>query len=211
MDVQKRGVVDVESGAGTGGGGGGARGLGRVCVFCGASNGGRPEYSAAAWEVGRGLAERGITVIYGGGRAGLMGAVADAALSKGGKVVGVITKLLYGRELGHEGVTDLHVVDTMHERKMMMATLADAFITLPGGLGTFDELFEILAWAQLGIHRKPVGLLNVHGYYDGLMSFLDHVEKENFLRLDHRTEVLFEATVPTLLERLGASTARGPA
>ena len=179
--------------------------LARVCVFCGASNGGRPEYSAAAWELGRGLADRGITVIYGGGRAGLMGAVADAALSRGGKVVGVITKLLYTRELGHEGVTDLQVVETMHERKMMMATMADAFVTLPGGLGTFDELFEILAWAQLGIHVKPVGLLNVSGYYDGLMTFLDHVEKENFLRLDHRTDVLFEAGVVPLLDRLQAS------
>lgn len=180
----------------------------RVAVFCGASNGGRPDYPKAAWELGTALADRGITVIYGGGRAGLMGAVADAALSRGGQVVGVITRLLYGRELGHEGITDLHVVETMHERKMMMATLADAFITLPGGLGTFDELFEILAWAQLGIHTKPVGLLNVNGYYDGLMTFLDHVEKENFLRLHHRTEVLFEPGVATLLDRLQETAAK---
>lgn len=178
------------------------RKLTRVAVFCGASNGARPDYPAAAWELGTALADRGITVIYGGGRAGLMGAVADAALSRGGQVVGVITRLLYGRELGHEGITDLHVVETMHERKMMMATLADAFITLPGGLGTFDELFEILAWAQLGIHAKPVGLLNVNGYYDGLMTFLDHVEKENFLRLHHRTDMLFEPSVVALLDRL---------
>lgn len=184
------------------------RRLSRVAVFCGASNGGRPDYSKAAWDLGTALADRGITVIYGGGRAGLMGAVADAALSRGGQVVGVITRLLYGRELGHEGITDLHVVETMHERKMMMATLADAFITLPGGLGTFDELFEILAWAQLGIHEKPVGLLNVNGYYDGLMTFLDHVEKENFLRLNHRTEVLFEPGVMGLLDRLQETAAK---
>ncbi len=147
--------------------------ISRVCVFCGASDGARPEFRSAAVALGKALAAEGITLIYGGGRAGLMGAVADGCLLSGGKVIGVITKLLEGRELGHSGITSLHVVDTMHERKMMMANLADAFISLPGGLGTLDEMFEILAWAQLGIHDKPVGLLNTCNYYDGVMQFLD--------------------------------------
>lgn len=173
-----------------------------ITVFCGASHGGRPEYATAAFELGRAIAGAGMTLVYGGGRAGLMGAVADSALAAGGRVVGVITKLLEGRELGHTGIHDLRVVETMHERKMMMADLADAFIALPGGLGTLDELFEILAWAQLGIHTKPVGLLNTLGYYDALWTFLDHVEREQFLRLNHRTEVVLEGGVPELLERL---------
>jgi len=178
-----------------------AKGL-RVCVFCGAAHGGRPDYPAAAFELGAALAKRGMTLIYGGGRAGLMGAVADAAIASGGQVIGVITKLLEGRELGHTGLTKLHIVETMHERKMMMADLADAFIALPGGLGTLDELFEILAWAQLGIHSKPVGLLNTAGYYDSLMSFLDHVEREKFLRLNHRTQIVFEPSAAKLLDRM---------
>lgn len=174
----------------------------RVCVFCGAATGARPDYVAGAFAVGKLLAERGITLVYGGGRAGLMGAVADACLGAGGRVVGVITKLLEGRELAHTGVSELFVVETMHERKMMMANLSDAFISLPGGLGTLDELFEILAWAQLGIHAKPVGLLNSAGYYDGLMQFLDHVERERFLRLNHRTEILCDPDATQLLERM---------
>jgi uncharacterized protein (TIGR00730 family) len=174
----------------------------RVCVFCGASHGSRPEYTTAAFELGRGLAERGMTLIYGGGRAGLMGAVADAALGAGGSVVGVITRLLEGRELGHTGVTELHVVETMHERKMKMATMADAFIAMPGGLGTLDELFEILAWAQLGIHRKPVGLLSTAGFYDSLMTFIDHADAEGFVRMNHRTELVVEKSVPALMSRL---------
>jgi len=175
----------------------------RVCVFCGASNGGRADYAQAAQLVGKTLATRGITLIYGGGRAGLMGAVADAALDAGGRVIGVITKLLEGRELAHTGITKLHITDTMHERKAMMAELADAFIGLPGGLGTLDELFEILAWAQLGIHGKPVGLLNICGYYDSLMTFLDHVERESFLRLTPRTEIVLEADAARLIDALG--------
>ncbi|HYF13871.1 MAG TPA: TIGR00730 family Rossman fold protein [Phycisphaerales bacterium] len=176
--------------------------LRRVCVFCGASAGARPEYARDAALLGRAIADHGATLVYGGGRAGLMGTVADAALDNGGKVVGVITKLLQSRELAHTGNTELHVVETMHERKMMMATLADAFIALPGGLGTLDELFEILAWAQLGIHAKPVGLLNTAGYYDRLWSFLDHVEQEHFLRLNHRTSVVMEPSPTALLSRL---------
>jgi uncharacterized protein (TIGR00730 family) len=174
----------------------------RVCVFCGASNGKRPEYPHAAKLLGAELARRNITVVYGGGRAGLMGTVADAALDNGGQVIGIITKLLQDRELAHTGNTELHVVDTMHQRKMMMATLADAFVALPGGLGTLDELFEILAWAQLGIHSKPVGLLNTCNFYDKLWEFVDHVDQENFLRLNHRTDVIFEADVTTMIDRL---------
>lgn len=177
----------------------------RVCVFCGASNGRRPEYPQAAAQLGRELARRNITVVYGGGRAGLMGTVADAALESGGQVIGVITRLLQNRELAHMGATELHVVDTMHERKMMMATLADAFVALPGGLGTLDELFEILAWAQLGIHSKPVGLLNTCNFYDKLWEFVDHVDSENFLRLNHRTDVIFEADATQMIERLATS------
>ena len=176
-----------------------------ICVFCGASNGARPEYPAAAWELGTALARSGITLVYGGGRAGLMGAVADAALASGGKVIGVITTLLKDRELGHTGITELHIVETMHERKMKMATLADAFVAMAGGLGTLDELFEILAWAQLGIHAKPVGLLNTCGFYDGLMTFLDHADQERFLRLDHRTEIVSTASATDLLALLAAS------
>lgn len=179
-----------------------ARQIKSIAVFCGASHGGRPDYAGQAFSLGQLLAQRGITLVYGGGRAGLMGAVADGALAGDGKVVGVITRLLEDRELGHTGITDLRVVETMHERKMMMAELADAFIALPGGLGTLDEMFEILAWAQLGIHAKPVGLLNTAGYYDSLMTFLDHVEQEKFLRLNHRTAVVFDAAIEPLLDRL---------
>jgi uncharacterized protein (TIGR00730 family) len=185
------------------------RELRRICVFCGASHGGRPEYAAGAFDLGRSLAARGITLIYGGGRAGLMGAVADAALAAGGQVIGVITKLLESRELAHTGISELHVVQSMHERKMMMADLADAFIALPGGLGTLDELFEILAWAQLGIHSKPVGLLNTAGFYDPLMVFLDQIERENFLRLNHRTEVVFEGSIDRMLDRLASCAPQG--
>jgi len=174
----------------------------RVCVFCGASAGRGEAYAAAARGLGRALAERGIGVVYGGGRVGLMGLVADGALEAGGEVIGVITRLLMDKELGHTGVAELVVAETMHERKARMAELADAFIALPGGLGTLDELFEILAWAQLGIHSKPVGLLNTAGFYDSLMVFLDHVERELFLRLNHRTDVLFEADAGQLIEGL---------
>lgn len=178
------------------------RAIARLAVFCGASNGARSEYPAAAAAVGRELARRDITLVYGGGRAGLMGAVADAAIEQGGKAIGVITKLLESRELGHTGITELRIVQTMHERKMMMADLADAFIVLPGGLGTLDEMFEILAWAQLGIHSKPVGLMNALGFYDQLWKFLDHVDGENFLRLNHRTRVMIDEDASRLIDKL---------
>jgi uncharacterized protein (TIGR00730 family) len=180
-----------------------------VAVFCGASNGARPEYAQAARELGRAIAKRSGTLIYGGGRAGLMGAVADGALEAGGRVVGVITRLLVDRELGHTGIHELQVVETMHERKMAMANLADMFIALPGGLGTMDEMFEILAWAQLGIHSKPVGLLDTAQYYDPLMALLDQMDREAFLRLNHRTEIVFESDVELLLEKLAACTPPG--
>ncbi|MBS0198309.1 MAG: TIGR00730 family Rossman fold protein [Planctomycetes bacterium] len=180
------------------------RPISRLCVFCGASNGAHEDYPHAARQLGAEMARRRITLIYGGGRAGLMGAVADACLEEGGQVVGVITRLLQNRELEHKGVTSLHVVETMHERKMMMANLADAFIALPGGLGTLDEMFEILAWAQLGIHSKPVGLLNTRGYYDSLMAFLDHVEVESFLRLNLRATIVNSADPQRIIDALAA-------
>ncbi|MBL8760929.1 MAG: TIGR00730 family Rossman fold protein [Phycisphaerae bacterium] len=176
----------------------------RLCVFCGASLGARPEYEAAARGLGGILADRGITLVYGGGNAGLMGAVANGALAKGGQVIGIITRFLKGRELAHEGITELRVTETMHERKAMMATLADAFVALPGGYGTFDEFFEIMAWAQLGIHSKPVGLLNTAGYYDSLITFLDHADRESFLRLKHRSGIAFHAEASELLDQLAS-------
>lgn len=182
-----------------------------ICVFCGAAPGRSPAYQQAAEDLGRAIAQRGYRLIYGGGKAGLMGAVADAALSQKGEVLGVITKLLAGRELAHTGISDLLIVETMHERKMMMATMADAFVALPGGLGTLDETFEILAWAQLGIHAKPVGLLNTQGYYDALMHFLDHVDGQGFLRLNHRTDLIFDGDVNSMLDRLQKSARPGPA
>src|ERR1043165_174167 len=143
----------------------------RVCVFCGSSPGARPEYRQAAEAMGRLLASRRIGLVYGGGNVGLMGLLADAALSAGGEVIGVIPRHLDAREVAHRGLPDLRVVASMHERKALMADLSDAFIALPGGLGTLEEMFEILTWAQLGLHRKPCGLLNVLGYFDRLLSF----------------------------------------
>lgn len=161
-----------------------------VCVFCGSNPGGRPEYLAAAAGLGRLLAGRGITVVYGGARVGTMGALADAALAAGGQVTGVIPEQLVAAEVAHDGLTTLHVVSSMHERKALMAELSDAFIALPGGLGTLEEFAEVTTWAQLGLHAKPTGLLNVLGYYDLLLSFLDHAAAERFLRPEHRALVL---------------------
>jgi uncharacterized protein (TIGR00730 family) len=156
-----------------------------VCVFAGSSAGNRPEYLAAAEDLGRVLAARGIGLVYGGARVGLMGAVADAVLADGGQVIGVIPQALVEKEVAHDGLTDLRVVTTMHERKALMAELADGFVALPGGWGTLDELFEILTWAQLGIHRKPCGLLNVLGYFDSLLAFLDHAMQHGFVRREY--------------------------
>ena len=153
-----------------------------VAVFCASANGARPEYAAAADELGRTLAERGIGLIYGGGKTGLMGAVADGALAAGGHVVGVIPHVLVDLEVAHDGVSELHVTDTMHTRKALMAEKADAFIILPGGYGTFEEMFEVLAWQTLKIHSKPVVLLNVAGFYDTMLAFLDVCDQEGMLR-----------------------------
>lgn len=157
-----------------------------VCVFCGASPGARPIYHEAAANLGRSLAERSITLIYGGGAVGLMGVVADAALAAGGEVIGIIPQSLERAEIGHSGLTRLEVVDGMHARKARMAELADAFIALPGGLGTLEELFEVWTWGQLGYHAKPLGLLEVDGFYARLTDFLDHLVAERFVREQHR-------------------------
>jgi uncharacterized protein (TIGR00730 family) len=176
-----------------------------VCVFCGSSRGARPEYIAAAQALGTALAQRNLTLVYGGGNVGLMGAVADAALKEGGRVLGIIPQHLDDWEVGHRGVTELEIVGSMHERKARMAELSDAFIALPGGLGTFEELFEILTWAQLGLHRKPFGLLNTAGYYNTLLALLDNAVQERFLRPEHRSLVLEEPNDPNrLLDRLAA-------
>jgi uncharacterized protein (TIGR00730 family) len=177
-----------------------------VCVFCG-SQGGKPAvYADAARKLGTLLAGRGLGLVYGAGHVGLMGILADAALAKGGRVVGVIPQDLVDRELAHTGLTELIVVDTMHQRKALMAERSDAFIALPGGYGTLDETFEILTWAQLGYHNKPVGLLNVAGYFDGLLAWLDHAGHEGFLRSKHRDLLTVDVDAERLLDRLGSRT-----
>ncbi len=175
-----------------------------VCVFCGSSPGARPVYRATAEALGRALAEQDRTLVYGGGNVGLMGAAADAALAAGGRVVGVIPQHLVAREVGHVGVTDLRVVSSMHERKQLMADLADAFVLMPGGLGSLEEFFEIWTWGQLGLHRKPYGVLNVDGYFDPLLAFLDHAVEERFVRREHRDLVLIDDEPARLLARLDA-------
>ncbi len=181
----------------------------RLCVFCGSSAGARPDYVAAAAAFGQLLARRGIGLVFGGGRRGLMGALADACLEEGGQVTGVIPAHLWDRELGHTAVADMRVVSSMHERKALMAELADAFVALPGGVGTMEEFFEVWTWGQLGLHAKPYGLLNASGYFDPLIQFLDHMVEEGFLPAQHRAVVLVEREPATLLERL--TTFRPPA
>ena len=175
--------------------------LSSVCVFCGSNGGADPAYLAAARRAGRGLAERGLRLVYGGGKVGMMGAVADAALEAGGEVVGVIPRQIFDLEIGHEGVDDLRVVGSMHDRKALMAELADAFIALPGGIGTFEELFEVFTWAQLGLHRKPLGLLDVADYYRPLEAMLDHAVEERFLRPETRSILVRDDSLGALLER----------
>jgi uncharacterized protein (TIGR00730 family) len=176
----------------------------RVCVFSGSSSGSRLDYLAAADALARELVARDLGVVYGGAGIGLMGRLAESVLARGGSVIGVIPEALAAKELQHRSLTELHVVGSMHERKAMMADLADGFIALPGGLGTLDETFEILAWAQLGLHAKPVGLLNVCGYYDGLIAFLDHAERERFVRPEHRNMLAVAGTPPQLLTRMSS-------
>ncbi len=173
----------------------------RVCVFCGSSSGRNSRYLDAARRMGRTLARRGMGLVYGGGGVGLMAAVADAALEAGGEVVGVIPRALQLRELAHDGLTALHVVGSMHERKAKMAELAEGFVALPGGMGTLEEFAEILTWAQLGLHQRPCGLLDVAGYYRPLVAFFDHAEAEGFLKPEHRRLVLVADDPDALVDR----------
>jgi len=174
----------------------------RICVFCGSSSGGRDGYAAAAASLARHLAARGIGIVYGGGNVGLMGTLADAALAAGGEVIGVIPRFLGSLELAHAGLAELRVVDSMHERKALMAELADAFIALPGGFGTFEEFCEVITWTQLGLHRKPCGILNVEGYYDPLLALFDHATAERFVRPPHRALVISDSRIEPLVKRL---------
>jgi uncharacterized protein (TIGR00730 family) len=173
----------------------------RIGIYCGASPGVRPDYIAAAETLGRMLAERGIGVVYGGGKVGMMGAVARAALDAGGEVIGVIPQSLFNKELGFAEVTDLRVVDSMHARKAMIIEMVSGFITLPGGLGTIEELFEALTWAQLGFHLKPCGLLNIAGYFEPVLSLLDHMVVEEFMQQAHRDMVVVDDDPAALLDK----------
>ncbi|MBY4945650.1 TIGR00730 family Rossman fold protein [Cupriavidus respiraculi] len=176
-----------------------------VCIYCGSSTGNRPEYAAAARAMGRALADSGLALVYGGGKVGLMGMVADAVLAHGGTAIGVIPDALMQKEVGHMGLTELHVVRNMHERKQMMADRSDAFIAMPGGVGTYEELFETFTWLQLGYHAKPVGLLNVAGFYDGMLGFLNHAVGEGFLKTEH-ADLLHVADTPAgILAKLASA------
>ena len=176
----------------------------RVCVFCGSSPGVRPDYVRAAQELGGLLAGRGIGLVYGGAKVGVMGAVADAVLAAGGEAIGVIPHALVSKEVAHQGLTELHVVDTMHQRKALMADLSDGFVALPGGMGTFEEFCEVLTWSQLGFHPKPCGLLNVADYYAPLLALFDRGVDEGFIRPQHRSLVLTETHPAALLARMEA-------
>jgi uncharacterized protein (TIGR00730 family) len=177
--------------------------LRRVCVFCGSNAGARPAYRQAAQTVGRLLGRRGIELVYGGGHIGLMGIVADSCLSEGGRVIGVIPQALADKEVAHAGLTELRIVRSMHERKSVMAELSDAFLALPGGYGTWEELFEVLTWSQLGIQRKACAILNVEGYYDPLLEMADKALSDGFLRGVHRDLLLADVDAERLLDRLG--------
>ena len=182
-----------------------------ICVFCGSSNGASPSYAAAAKALGECAAAQGIQIVYGGASVGIMGVLADSALAAGGRVIGVIPRALVDREIAHTALTQLHVVDTMHERKARMAELADAFVALPGGLGTLEELFEIWTWGMLGLHHKPYGLLDVDGYYQPLITFLDHARDEAFVRPSQRDRLVVDTDAERLLAALArAAGARTP-
>jgi uncharacterized protein (TIGR00730 family) len=176
----------------------------RLCVFCGSNSGASPAYEAAARAMGQALARRGITLVYGGGNIGLMGAIGDAVMAAGGEAIGIIPEALMRKEHGHRGITELRVVKSMHERKAMMADLVDGFIAMPGGYGTLEEYCEVLTWTQLGFHRKPCGLLNVAGFYDPLLAFFDRATEQQFVRMEHRPLVLAETDPDTLIERMSA-------
>jgi uncharacterized protein (TIGR00730 family) len=175
-----------------------------ICVFCGSNSGKDGIYAGAARSLARAIVGRGMKIVYGGGNIGLMGELAQAALAAGGHVAGVAPRRLFEKEVVHTGLSALHLVDTMHERKALMAELSDAFVALPGGLGTYEEMFEVLAWAQLGFHHKPCGLLNVAGFYDRLTGFLDHAVAERFLKAEHRAMLLVENDAQSLIERLAS-------
>jgi uncharacterized protein (TIGR00730 family) len=177
----------------------------RVCVFAGSSDGGRPAYRDTAGALGRELADRGLGVVYGGARVGLMGALADAALASNGEVIGVIPRALMAKEIAHDGLTELRVVSSMHERKATMADLADAFVALPGGWGTLEELFEVLTWGQLGLHRKPCGVLDVEGYFSGLVSFATHMVNEGFVRRELAARMIVANDPRDLIDKLSRS------
>jgi uncharacterized protein (TIGR00730 family) len=176
----------------------------RLCVFCGSSVGLRPAYAEAARAMASELIRRRIGVVYGGGGIGLMGVLADAMLEQGGEVIGVIPRPLASKELAHPGLADMRMVDSMHERKALMASLADGFVAMPGGLGTFEETLEILTWSQLGIHRKPIGLLNVEGYYDGLLTMIAHALDEGFVPREYQALSVAADTAPRLLDAMEA-------
>jgi uncharacterized protein (TIGR00730 family) len=176
----------------------------RICVFAGSSRGAREEYALAAQQLARELVTQGYEVVYGGGKVGMMGVLADAALAAGGKVIGIIPKALLAKEVAHAGLTELRVVGSMHERKAMMAELSIGFVALPGGLGTMEEFFEVLTWSQLGLHTKPCGLLNVSGYFDPLLAFLDATVSERFVKSEHRALVITSTSPTELLGRLAA-------
>ena len=176
--------------------------MNRVCVFCGSSPGARPAYTETAQDLGSLLVERGLGLVFGGADVGLMGRLADAVMSEGGEAIGVIPEALVDREIAHLGLSDLRVVGSLHERKATMAELSDAFIALPGGLGTLEELFEVYTWSQLGLHAKPCALLNVAGYFDALAGFLDHAVAERFVSEHHRETLIVEEDPRALLDRL---------
>ena len=176
----------------------------RICVYAGSNPGTNPAYGEAAEQLGRLMAERGIGLVYGGGRTGLMGRIADSVLAAGGTVTGIIPQFLMDKEVGHQGLQELRIVSTMHERKALMAELSDGFIALPGGIGTLEELFEVWTWAQLGRHDKPCGLLNASGFYDGLAGFLDHVAAERFMQPKHRDMLIVRDSAAGILDAFAA-------
>lgn len=176
----------------------------RICVFAGSNVGSRTEYHDAARELGRAFVRRDLELVYGGARVGLMGVLADAVLENGGLVTGVIPESLVSREVAHEGLSDLRIVDSMHDRKAMMADLSDGFIALPGGWGTLEELFEVLTWGQLGLHQKPCGMLNVRGFFDDLLSFIDHSIDERFVRREYREMLIVSSSPDAILDRFQA-------
>lgn len=174
----------------------------RLCVYCGSNRGTSPSFTEAAVELGRALASRGIGLVYGGGHVGLMGVIADAVLAGGGEVIGVIPQALQDKELGHSGLSEMHVVGSMHERKQLMADLSDGFIAMPGGIGTLEELFETFTWLQLGFHDKSVALLNVGGFYDGIITFVRQLTRDGFLKPEHEDCLLVDDNVESLLEKM---------